>query len=79
MLFAGNLRGDGGDGGDGGGGWGVMWRMQNPSPNGKVPAVGPGLIASFAPNKRTLARVGVVLLSLVLRELLRWLFNVMRN
>jgi hypothetical protein len=53
--------------------------MQNPSPNGKDPAVGPGLIARFAPNKQTLARVGVVLLSLVLRELLRWLINVMRN
>lgn len=52
--------------------------MQNPSPNGKDPAVRPGLTARFAPTKRILARVGVVLLSLVLRELLRWLLNVVR-
>ena len=53
--------------------------MNIPSPKEKGPANWLGLLVRFAPNKRIVARVGTVLLSLVLRELFRWLFDVMRE
>jgi hypothetical protein len=60
-------------------GWGVMSRMRNPLLKRKDPAVGPGQTNRFALSKRIVARVGAVLLSVALRELFRWLLNVMRD